>query len=50
MTDYELYLEKFATKHEITKEEAEQMLIVKETKKFYEGEHRDAGERMESVH
>lgn len=36
MTDYEIYLEKYATKHEITKEEAESHYIVREVKKYYE--------------
>lgn len=36
MTKYEEYLEKYATKHKITIEEAESHLIVKIVKKFYE--------------
>lgn len=36
MTDYEIYLEKYMTKHELTKEEAENHLIVKIVKKYYE--------------
>lgn len=36
MSDYEEYLEKYATKHKITIEEAESHLIVKIIKRFYE--------------
>ena len=35
-TDYEKYLEQFCKCHGITPEEAEQMAIVIETKKYYE--------------
>lgn len=36
MTDYEIYVEKYATEFEITKAEAETHAIVKIVKKYYE--------------
>lgn len=36
MTSYEEYLEKYCTKHEVSKEEAEKHALVKEAKKHYE--------------
>ena len=36
MTDYEIYLAKYCTKHNLTKEEAEKHCIVREVKKYYE--------------
>lgn len=36
MTDYEIYVEKYATIYKITKAEAETHAIVKEVKKYYE--------------
>lgn len=36
MTDYEIYLDRYCTEYNLTKEEAEKHYIVREVKKYYE--------------
>ena len=44
-SDYEEYLEKYCTKHRISREEAERHLLVREYKKECEERDRDAENR-----
>ena len=43
-TDYRKYVEKFAKCNHITVEEAEQHLIVKDVKKYYENYYKEKGQ------